>query len=301
MEAFSHPDSEQLHQLDLMILYLKDQTDPEETEHIENLLESDPMYRLAMESVLDSLLSDPLGSRADLQRAEAELPDLLERVREQFGQQKLDSKVDFTTLGELFRNLPGWQKWLGGLFILVSSAFIWLALWQQAPATNLVQLQPDQEVSTAAAFLDLCGSNRPGIGRGREVSLYGAMVEQFAQGKYAAAAKQLQQVQQQASLSGDCAAWTHYYLAQSLIGAGQYEAALAPLQSLYSETSDSPALRHAAHWYLAQLALQNQDPAEAQVHLQALSEASPDVSQHLPSLLKQQYLDQSKQILLQLP
>ncbi|MEM7658062.1 MAG: hypothetical protein AAF399_18190 [Bacteroidota bacterium] len=299
MEAFSHPDSEQLHKLDLMVLYLKDQTDPEETEHIEHLLESDPLYRLAMEAVLDSLLTDPLGTKADLLKAEAEMPILLDRVRDQFSARQIPAMNPPISLQEQFRSLPAWQKWLGGLALLLGFTFLLLSFLN--PGTGELpqaQLTPDSNVQHVAAYVDRCGEM--GIGRGMDLSINATMVEQYAQGSFAQAARELKLLGQNPTLSSECQLWTQYFIGQSHLGAGQWEQAKQVFGLLADQTS-MPGLQAAGLWYQAQLALQTEESQLAKSKLTQLLELTISEDQHLLPLQDVSYLEEARHILAELP
>ena len=311
MESMNHKESNPLRDLGLMTAYLRDETDEKRIQEIEAEMDQDPLYQLAMEALAQSLIEDPAGTPERMMQTEEAFPELLLNAKHQFIRQlEAESKPGNDMpppSGGWLSNLPGWQKWLGGIGILLlvgSLAMMpFLINGPDMQKKAMKQLAVDGDLLTGENFLKECEQNpmNPGIGSGKRVSIYSALVESYAQEKYTEAARQFQTLEQYANLSDNCLTFTRFYLAKSLMMEGKLTEAAAAFQLVTEKKATQTALAHAAHWFLGNLALVEEDGETAAFHFQILADSHPSArNEHLETLLTQQYIKKAKSFLKQL-
>ncbi|MEM7374512.1 MAG: hypothetical protein AAF587_38325 [Bacteroidota bacterium] len=302
MESKNHRESD-LRELDLMQAYLRDETSEMLVEEIEEEMERDPLYHLAMEALAHSSLDRTSASLTQLEEA---FPALLIQAKEQFVAY-LDTHPDLesppaTPTGNWLANLPAWQKWFGSLALLLFVAsLVTLPLLMSGPDLHkdpALHLVVDGDQLAGISMLQECESKRPGIGRGKEVTFSSTLVETYASGKYGQAIREFRQLEKMPGLGDACLLYTKFYLAKSFMMEGDYSQAIATFK-LISEHPASPAsLVHAAHWYLGNLALAQKEYSTASTHFDLLLESDPHLSQdHIGTLLQNNYLQEAKQYL----
>ncbi|RMG21971.1 MAG: hypothetical protein D6730_17330 [Bacteroidetes bacterium] len=280
-----------------MMAYLRDEVKPEEIEQIEDLMERDPLYRLSMEQLSEVMAEHGQLAAEKVDQLQKQLPELLLAGKARFVQQ-LDAGLP-TEGVQAGGRLP-WKKFvlIASLVILASLGI--LLLWpggelHKQAANNLM---PEEDVMLAHSFVEGCNEELPGIGRGKAVSIYSAIVEHFAAENYRMASRQLEQIAAQQVLSEDCNALLMFYLAQSNMALKDYKKAELYFQTALNLAQNQPALRNAIHWYMGNMALQKKDTATARTHFEALAQADAGAAeQHLKSLLEKDYLQLAQQYL----
>ncbi len=298
MNSLNEHETERLRATDLMVAYLRDEASLEDVVQIETLMENDPLYRMSIESLADSLAESPFRARQHDVHMQAAFPDLLTRAKEEFIRQL--ETPDAPQTGS-----KGFPKWLGYAFaglLILALAWVW---W---PSTSgpvelhtapLSHLSPNTGNQMAAAFVKDCGDYKPGIGSGQasQLSISSIMVNHFASGEYDFVAQQLSQVKNQGTLSPACEVSTEFYLGECHLAMKHFAKATTAFTTVVNTAGAPQALQHASLWYLGNLALEQQDFPLAQTYFIRLTAAPQSAESHSKSLLDKHYLETAKRYL----
>lgn len=293
MNTFRHNNTEHLRETPTMLAYLHDELKLEEAEAVEQLMEEDPLYRLAMDEL--HALQRPLEKRLPqgMAQTEAQFAELLRSTSQRFGAQLEAPEGGLSPSSGKAASGRRWRNYLliaGGavaLALLIALPFVKQARLYEPPETQLV---PDGDVYLAQQTLDNCGSRA--IGQGKTITLYTAMVEHFAAEDYGTASQQLAHLLERGELSGACEARLTFYLAESQMARGEYEAAKARFYEVVTHVDSPEAIKNASHWYLANLALAQEAPEQAHKHFSILLDAKEE--NHLEALLAKGYLQDAQ-------
>lgn len=298
MNSLNEHETERLRATDLMVAYLRDEASLEDVVQIETLMENDPLYRMSIESLADSLIENPFRARQHDLHMQAAFPDLLTRAKEDFVRQL--ETPDTPQSGS-----KGFPKGLGYAFagiLILALAWIW---WPSTPGTvelhtaPLSHLSPAKDIQMVEKFVAGCGDYDPGIGSGQtsQLTVSSIMVDHFAIEQYDFAAQQLSQVKNQGTLSPACELSTEFYLGECHMAMKHFAKATAAFTTVANAAEAPQALQHASHWYLANIALEQQAYEVAAQHLSQLVKADPSPENHVGTLLTVNYLETAKRYL----
>lgn len=289
MDPFNHNDTNPLRSTDLMIAYLEDRAGEEDILKIEELLESDELYRLSMEELADQIADNREMAKIRIEKTELGFESALEAAKTNFVKQ-LDNATESSDRVEApGQALPWWSYMIA---IALIGGLAWLYLSQQntdtlhkEPLANLVITADEATLNT---FMNDCGGNDPGIGRPKTASVYSALVEQFAAENYQVAAQQFESLSR--TLGLPCQSFAQYYKGQSYLGAKNFEMAEKAFAEVVSGEGDNEALKNASLWYLANLELARGANKEAKAHFELLIESDKNDQAHIKELVDKGYL-----------
>lgn len=298
MNSLNEHETKRLRATDLMIAYLRDEASLEDVVQIETLMENDPLYRMSIENLADSLAESPFRARQHDLHMQAAFPDLLTRAKEDFVHQLETQNTPQT-------DSKGFPKWLGYTFVgllILALAWVW---WPSTPGTVELHTAPLSHLSPATGpqmvgtFVADCGDHKPGIGSGQasQLTVSSIMVNHFAAGEYDFVAQQLSQVKNQGTLSAACEGSTEFYLGECHMAMKHFAKAKAAFTKVINEAGTPQALQHASLWYLGNLALEQKDYPSAQTYFARLTAAPQSAESHAKSLLDKQYLEISQRYL----
>ncbi|MEL6674819.1 MAG: hypothetical protein AAFR61_21605 [Bacteroidota bacterium] len=297
MDKFSQSEHSHLRAVEVMLAYLKDEASPEDREEIEFLMETDELYRLAMEQLSRSVVRQPSQVEARVLAMEAAMPEKLQAAKERFVRELAKQETPPVS-GNTSRNLPPWAMYLGiGIGILLFGWAVWFStsdhtsgLKHLAEAAQ-TQLTPDGEIATANLIMNTCGEEDPGIGRVEQVSIYSAMVENYAEDKFEKAARQFGQLLSDPGLETSCKSLIRYYRAKSLMAIGEHDQARMAFTDALQQGNLPEQVKNACHWYLGNLYLLAENFVEAKEQFSVLSAQLPvQEGSHLSALLAKDYL-----------
>ena len=301
MTSFSHNELEHLRDLDLMIAYLKDEVSLEEVEQIEQLMEEDALYKLSMEQLSTYISSDTSLSKTQIQRLEGNFPGLLEKTRENFILTlEENSGGSNNNNGNWFTSLPPWLRLSSFLAIVALLGIaIFVSMQRNDLPQNLAQnLELDGDIQVADNFMTNCGQ---GIGAGEEISLEKTFFNEYVEGNYEAAAKQLALFENNLFLSKECQTTITFYLAKSHLASGNHKSAIESFEKITSQSDASLKIKNASFWYLGNIYLVNEEYKKAQENFSQLVE-NDQVSEdeHLQALMEKNYLVKAQESLVYL-
>lgn len=290
MDPFNQNDIDPLRNTDLMIAYLQDRAGEEDTRKIEELIESDELYRESMEALADMIAEGPELARIRIANTEAHFATALETAKENFVKEISQSRKDTDDAESPGPGIPGWS--FLGVIILLGIIGGFILSFQggeihKAPESNLSALTDIQHIES---FLADCGDN-DGIGSGDVISVTTAMRDQYAAENFNTAASQLDVLSRNPLLNPNCQNHSAFYMAQSYLALGESERAAQAFEELLNEEGLDLKLRHAALWYLANVKLtlsQNDQAKNLFKNLIESNKQNPD--QHIDQLHNEQYL-----------
>ncbi len=297
MDALNNNHTENLRDVDVMISYLQDEMTVTEIGEVEKLMEEDELYRLSMEQLATSLVQSPVQTRSNVLTLQKSLPTILAAQKESFIAQ-LEAQgghADNNPWMDKIKDTPFWQKYL---LIAAIPLLILLAILpiihkpKLAPHKNPVEnLVPDGDLTTANTLITDCGELQ-GIGRAKEVTVYSALLENYAEENYQIASQQFELLTSGSSLSPECQSIINFYLAKSYMALNKQTAAKEKFAEVLKDGQASARVKNACHWYLANIYLSKKDQANAQTHLNALLQQDPtDTNMHLKALMDKNYLE----------
>ncbi|MEL6252486.1 MAG: hypothetical protein AAFR87_10795 [Bacteroidota bacterium] len=291
MDPFNQNDIEPLRNTDLMIAYLQDRAGEEDTRKIEELIESDELYRESMEALADMIAEGPELARIRIANTEAHFASALEAAKENFVKEISKSQANTDDASSPGPGLPAWS-FLGVIILLGLIGWIILSYQggeiHKAPESNLSALSDIQHVEY---FVSACGDNDEGIGSGKMISVNTAMLDQYAAENFNTAVSQLEVLSRNPLLDQNCQNHSVFYKAQSLLALGQRQQAAQAFEELLNGEGLDLKLRHASLWYLANLKMasnQNDQAKNLFKNLIKSNQQNPD--QHIDQLHNEQYL-----------
>ncbi|MDW3652175.1 MAG: hypothetical protein R8P61_34185 [Bacteroidia bacterium] len=291
MDPFNQNDIDPLRNTDLMIAYLQDRAGEEDTQKIEELIESDELYRESMDALADMIAEGPELARIRIANTEAHFATALETAKENFVKEISQSHSNTDDTQSPGPGIPGWS-FLGVIILLGIIGWIILSFQggelHKAPETNLSALTDIQHVEN---FVTACGDDDKGIGSRNVISVNTAMMEQYAAENFNTAASQLDALSRNPLLDQNCQNHSVFYKAQSYLALGKREQASLIFEELLNGEGLDLKLRHASLWYLANLKLtgkQNDQARNLFKNLIESNEKNPD--QHIDQLHNEKYL-----------
>lgn len=295
METITNEEHSRLREIGLMVAYLKDEVSLEEATQIEILMEQDEMYRLSMETLAQNSFNQLNQIKLESPSIEQAFPDLLLKAKDQF---ILNLQNNQGGPGTNEGNGKGpWRTYLGiiglGLMLALSLYLIdTTPALHKAPVQNLV---PNQGKNLAASLIASCGEQL-GIGQGQSnVTVFSTMVDQYATARYAQASHQFGELARRPNIDEDCMAKIRFFEAQSYMGLHDHTQAAALMNALLATNNLESDIANACNWYLGNIALNAGDESAASQYFSNLLESknSPD-SQHLKSLIEQNYMEDAE-------
>jgi len=290
MDPFNHNDTDPLRSTDLMIAYLEDRAGEEDILKIEELLESDELYRLSMEELADQIADNRERAMVRIEKTELGFEAALEAAKTNFVNQ-LENATESSDRVEAPGQALPWWSYVAVIALIGGLAWLYLSqknthTLHKEPIANLV-LSTDQ--ANLNSFMNDCGGNDPGIGRPKTASVYSALVEQFAAGNYQVAATQFESLSR--TLGLPCQTFAQYYKGQSYMVTKNLEMAEKAFEEVVGGTGSNEALRNASLWYLANLELARGAKEEAKSHFEMLLESEDKNEQvHIRELYDKGYL-----------
>ncbi|MEM8889325.1 MAG: hypothetical protein AAGD28_15210 [Bacteroidota bacterium] len=291
MDPFNQNDIDPLRNTDLMIAYLQDRAGEEDTRKIEELIESDELYRESMDALADMIAEGPELARIRIANTEANFATALETAKENFVKEISQSRSDTDDVESPGPGIPGWS-FLGVIVLLALIGGFILSFQggdiHKAPEANLVALTDIQHVDN---FVNACGDNDQGIGSGNAISVTTAMRDQYALDNFNTAASQLDVLSRNPLLNQNCQNHSTFYMAQSYLGLGERERAAQAFEELLNGEDLDLKLRHASLWYLANLKLsQNQNDQAENLFRNLIESSKQNPDQHIDQLHNEKYL-----------
>ena len=291
MDPFNQNDIDPLRNTDLMIAYLQDRAGEEDTQKIEELIESDELYRESMEALADMIAEGPELARIRIANTEANFATALETAKENFVKEISQSRSDTDDVESPGPGIPGWS-FLGVIILLAVIGGFILSFQggeiHKAPEENLTAITDIEHVKS---FVADCGDNDEGMGRGKTISINSAMLEQYAAENFNTAASQLDVLSRNPLLDQNCQNHSAFYMAQSYLALGESERAAQAFEELLNGEGLDLKLRHASLWFLANLKLaQNQNDQAENLFKNLIESNKQNPDQHIDQLHNEKYL-----------
>ena len=290
MDPFNNNDIDSLRSTDLMIAYLQDRAGEEESQKIEALMESDPLYQLSMEELAAQLGEHGIEhTKANILQTESNFDEALEAAKLNFISQRESASIASDKGSAPGPAIPRWSLYLA---IVLMGVMAWFFLSQQtktelhkSPTENL-QILVDENLQVS--YLDGC--ERTAIGRQSGISISSALLDNFSSGKFDLAAEQFAALGRNPILSDNCRNLSLFYQGQSLLALKDWDEAGELFEQLSGKEGIEDELRNAALWYLANLKLIQGQKAEAESLFNKLLQTKNSPEAHITSLWEADYL-----------
>ncbi|MEM6800939.1 MAG: hypothetical protein AAF696_06015 [Bacteroidota bacterium] len=292
MDPFNNNDIDSLRSTDLMIAYLQDRAGEEESQKIEALMESDPLYQLSMEELAAQLGEHGIEhTKANILQTASNFDEALEAAKKNFISQQ-ESPLSTSDQGSIPG--PAIPRWSLYIAILLIGAMTWFFLSQQtktelhkSPTENL-QILVDEKLQLS--FLDGCDGGAIGRQSGPSISISSALLESFAGEKFELAAEQFGLLGRNPKFSEDCKNLSLFYQGQSLVALKKWEEAGDIFEKLAGQVGVEIKLQNAAIWYLANIKLLQGESAKARSLFERLKQSKNNSEAHITSLWEANYL-----------